>query len=96
VTGARGSRVAGSFANRVWQMLGGSPNLRGKAPTRGFHPRLRFPVPFNGANVHAGLAHVVLTIMLETDVALFFGPIGPGLCTILHLDFGEFSFWALG
>ncbi len=92
MTGARGSRVADSFANRVWQMLGVSPNLRGKAPTRSFHLRLRFPVPFNGVNVHAGLAYVVLTIRLETDVGLFFGPIGPGLCTILHLDFGEFTF----
>jgi len=55
--------------------------------TKDRHIRPRFPVPFNAADIHAGLAYVVLTIMLETDVALFSGPIGLGLCTILHLNF---------
>ena len=80
----------------MWQMLGGPPNLQGETLTKGRHLRLRFPILFNRANIHAGLAHVVLTVMLETDVALFSGPIGLGLCTILHPDFGELPFHALG
>lgn len=44
-------------------MLGGPPNRRGEAPTRDFHLRLRFPVPFNGADIYSGLTHVVLTSM---------------------------------
>ena len=63
--------------------------------TKDRHIRPRFPVPFNAADIHAGLAYVVLTIMLETDVALFSGPIGLRLCTIRYADFGEFTFHAL-
>ena len=55
----------------MWQILGGSPNLQGETLTKDRHLRLRFPILFNRANIHPGLAHVVLTVMLETDVALF-------------------------
>jgi hypothetical protein len=96
VTGARGSHVAGSLANQIWQMLGGPPNLQGETLTKGRHLRLRFPIPFNRANIHAGLAHVVLTVMLETDVAQFSELIGSGLRKILHRDSGERPFHALG
>jgi len=58
-----------------------------RRPDERFDLRLRFPVPFNRADIYAGLAHVVLTIMLGIGVALFSGLIGPGLCTILYLDF---------
>ena len=74
MTGARGSHVAGSLADQMWQMLGGPPNLQGETLTKDRHLRLRFPILFNKTNIHAGLAHVVLTVMLETDVALFSGP----------------------
>ena len=96
MTGARGSRVAGSLANRMWQMLVGPPNLQGETLTKDRHLRLRFPLLFNRANIHAGLAHVVLTVMLEPDVALFFGPIRLRLCTIRYADFGEFTFYEVG
>ena len=79
----------------MWQMLGGPPNLQGETLTRDRHPRLRFPILFIRTNIHAGLAHVVLTVMLETDVALFSDPIGLGLCTILHPKFRELPFHAL-
>ena len=72
---------------RCGRCPGGPPNLQGETLTKDRHIRPRFPVPFNAADIHAGLAYVVLTIMLETDVALFSGPIGLGLCTILHLNF---------
>jgi hypothetical protein len=79
----------------MWQMLGGPPNLQGETLTKDGHLRLRFPILLNRANIHAGLAHVVLTVILETDVALFSGPIGMGLCRILDSDFGERPFHAL-
>ena len=79
----------------MWQALEGPPNRRGEVLTRDFHLRLRFPVLFNRAHIHARPTHVVLTIMLGTGVALFPGPIGQGLCTILQMDFGEFTFHAL-
>ena len=79
----------------MWQMLGGPPNLQGETLTKDGHLRLRFPILLNRANIHAGLAHVVLTVMLGTGVALFSGLIASGLCTILHLDFGEQPFHAL-
>ena len=59
-------------------MLGGPPNLQGETLTKDRHLRLRFPILFNRANIHTRLAHVVLTVMLETDVALFFGPMDWG------------------
>ena len=77
-------------------MLGGPPDLQGETLTKDRYIRPRFPIPFNAADIYTRLAYVVLTIMLETDVALFSGPIGPVLYTILHLDFGEFPFHALG
>jgi hypothetical protein len=96
VSGGRGLRIAGFLASQMWQALEGRPNRRGEVPTRYFHLRLRFPVPLTRANIRAELTLVVLTIMLGTDVALFPGSIGSGLCTILHLDLGEPHFHALG
>ena len=77
-------------------MLGGPPDPQCEALTKDRHLRLRFPVPFNRANTHAGLAHVALAAMLGTCVALFSGPIRPSLCTILQADLGGLTFWALG
>ena len=78
------------------QALEGPRNRRGEDPTRDVYLRLRSPVPLNRADIHAGLTHVVLTIMLGSGVALFPGSIGSGPWAILHLDFGEHSFHALG
>jgi hypothetical protein len=68
----------------------GPPNRRGEAPTRDFHLRLRFPGPFTRADIHAGLTHVVLLPFVGPGITGVSDPVGPGLCTILHLDFGEF------
>jgi len=84
--------AVGSSANHMRQVLEGPLNRQDEVPTKDFHLRLRFPVPLNRADIHAGLTHVVLTIMLGTGVALFPEPIGSGICAILHLDFGEHSF----
>jgi hypothetical protein len=65
-SGDSGLRVAGFFAIQMCQMLGGPPNRRGEAPTRDFHLRLPFPVPFTRADIHARLTHVVLTTVRRT------------------------------
>jgi len=54
-SGDDGLRVASSIANQMWQMLGGPPNRRGEPPRRDFHLRLRFPVPFNRADIYSVL-----------------------------------------
>jgi hypothetical protein len=96
VSKGRGLRTAGSSANQMRQALEGPPNRRGEDPTRDVYLRLRSPVPFTRADIRAGLTYVVLTIMLGPGVVLFPGSIESGLCAILHLDFGEHSFHALG
>src|SRR5215213_11170993 len=50
----------GSVASQMWQALEGPPNRRGEVPTREFNLRVRLPVPFTRADIHAGLTHVVL------------------------------------
>ena len=58
-----GLRLAGSFANQLWQALERLHNRRGEVPTRDFHLRVELPVPFTRADIHAELTHVALTSM---------------------------------
>ena len=88
--------TVGSSANHMRQVLEGPLIRQDEVPTKYFHLRLSFPVPLNRADIHAGLTYEVLTIMLGLGVALTPDPKGPGLYAILHLDFGEHSFHALG
>ena len=68
-----GGRVQrrGSVANHARQALEGPPNRRSEVPTRNPNLRVRLPFPLTRADIHAGLTHMVLTIMLGIGVALF-------------------------
>src|SRR5215211_2210426 len=53
----------GSVANQMWQALEGPPNRRGEVLRKDFNLRVRLPVPFTRADIHAGPTHEVLNSM---------------------------------
>src|SRR5215211_9140839 len=65
--GSAGIARRGSVASQMWQALEGPPNQRGEVPTRDFDLRVRLPVSFTRADIHAGLTHVVLTSMRRRE-----------------------------
>src|SRR5215211_3479950 len=50
----------GSVANQMWQALEGPPNRRGEVLRKDFNLRVRLPVSFTRADIHAGPTHEVL------------------------------------
>jgi hypothetical protein len=79
----------GSVACHMWQALEGPPNRRGEGPTRDFNLRVRLPVPFTRADIHAGLTHVVLTSMRRTGAKGSQSVLPSDPCRMLDTDFGE-------
>ena len=94
--GAGGLRVAGTFANQMWQALEGPPNRLGEIPTRGFNLRIDFPLPLTRADIHARLTHVVLTSMRRTEAKGSSGVLPGDPCRMLDTDFEEVPSGHLG
>src|SRR5215210_4523009 len=85
----------GSVASQMWQALEGPPNRRGEVPTRDFDLRVRLPVPFTGADIHAGLTHVVLNSMRRRGAKGPQSVLPSDPCRMPDTDFGESPFHAL-
>src|SRR5919112_6741206 len=97
-SGVENSWIArrGSVASQVWQALEGPPNRRGEVPARDFDLRVRLPVSFTRADIHAGLTHVVLNSMRRTGTKGPQSVLPSDPCRMPDTDFGESPFRALG
>src|SRR5215211_1503420 len=77
----------GSVAYQMWQALEGPSNRRGEVPTRDFDLRVRLPVSFTRADIHAVLRHVVLTFMRRTGAKGPQSVLPSDPCRMLDTDF---------